>query len=60
MKQHNLYINRNPVTMPGKLIITGTRIKAELIMRKLASGYPLQERLEALSTTLIYKNKCCS
>lgn len=47
MKQYNSYIERNPIIMSGKPIITGTRITVELIMRKLASGYTLQQLLEA-------------
>lgn len=56
MKQYNAYIERNPQIMLGKPIISGTRITVELLMRKLAGGYTLQQLLEAypqLTTTQI-------
>ncbi len=56
MKQYNAYIERNPQIMLGKPIISGTRITVELLMRKLAGGYTLQQLLDAypqLTTTQI-------
>jgi uncharacterized protein (DUF433 family) len=47
MKSYNTYIERNPQIMLGKPVIAGTRITVELIMRKLAGGYSLQQLLEA-------------
>ncbi len=47
MKQYNTYIERNPQVMLGKPVVAGTRITVELIMRKLAGGYTLQQLLEA-------------
>lgn len=47
MKQYNAHIERNPKIMLGKPIFVGTRITVELIMRKLAGGYTLQQLLEA-------------
>lgn len=40
---YNKYIERNPNVMLGKPIIKGTRITVELIMRKLAGGYTLDQ-----------------
>jgi uncharacterized protein (DUF433 family) len=40
---YNKYIERNPDVMLGKPIIKGTRITVELIMRKLAGGYTLDQ-----------------
>lgn len=42
MDYHNL-IERNPNIMLGKPILKGTRISVELIVRKLAGGYTIQE-----------------
>lgn len=41
------YIERNPDIMLGKPIIKGTRITVELIMRKLADGYKLDDLLKS-------------
>lgn len=41
--EYNKYIERNPNVMLGKPIIKGTRITVELIMRKLAGGYTLDQ-----------------
>lgn len=41
------YIERNPEVMLGKPIIKGTRITVELIMRKMASGYTVDEILQS-------------
>jgi len=38
-------ITRNPTVMLGKPAITGTRITVELIMRKLAGGFSVDEIL---------------
>jgi len=40
------YIVRNPEIMMGKPTIKGTRITVELIMRKLAGGYSVEELLK--------------
>ncbi|MCW5906511.1 MAG: DUF433 domain-containing protein [Chitinophagales bacterium] len=47
MKTYNTYIERNPQIMMGKPVIAGTRITVELIMRKFAGGYNLQQLLDA-------------
>lgn len=39
-------ISVNPKVMPGKLIIKGTRITVELILRKIAGGYSFDEIIE--------------
>jgi len=41
------YIERNPEIMLGKPIIKGTRITVELIMRKLAEGYDIEDLLKS-------------
>ena len=38
-------IERNPEIMMGKLVIKGTRITVELLLRKLASGYEINDLL---------------
>jgi uncharacterized protein (DUF433 family) len=43
----NNYIERNPDIMLGKPIIKGTRISVELIVRKLAGGYTIEQLLAA-------------
>lgn len=43
----NKYIERNPKVMLGKPIIKGTRITVELIMRKLAGDYSVDDLLES-------------
>ncbi len=43
--EYNKYIIRNPEIMLGKPIIKGTRITVELIMRKLAGGYTIENIL---------------
>ncbi len=40
--EYNKYIVRNPEIMLGKPIIRGTRISVELIMRKLAGGFTIE------------------
>lgn len=40
------YIWRNPEIMLGKPVIKGTRITVELIMRKLAEGFTVDELIE--------------
>lgn len=44
---YKAYIERNPEVMGGKPIIKGTRITVELIMRKMAGGYTVEELLES-------------
>jgi uncharacterized protein (DUF433 family) len=41
------YIERKPDVMLGKPVIKGTRITVELIMRKFAGGYTLDQMLAA-------------
>lgn len=41
------YIERNPDVLQGKPIIKGTRISVELIMRKLANGYTVENLLKS-------------
>lgn len=51
------YIERNPEVMLGKPVIKGTRITVELIMRKLAGGYSVQDILKSyphLSKNQVY------
>jgi uncharacterized protein (DUF433 family) len=43
--QHPL-IERNPAVMLGKPLIKGTRITVELLMRKLADGFSVEDILE--------------
>ena len=45
--QYNEYIERNPEILGGKPIIKGTRIGVELIVRKLGSGYSIEQLLES-------------
>ena len=41
------YIERNPEIMQGKPIIKDTRITVELVMRKLADGYNIEDILKS-------------
>lgn len=41
------YIERNPEVMLGKPIIKDTRITVELVMRKLANGYQIDDLLKS-------------
>lgn len=41
------YIERNPDVLQGKPIIKDTRISVELIMRKLANGYTVEDLLKS-------------
>ena len=41
------FIERNPEVMLGKPIIKGTRITVELLVRKLAGGFTVDQLLEA-------------
>lgn len=43
---YSLYITRDPMVMLGKPIIKGTRITVELIMRKVAGGYSIDDIAE--------------
>ena len=45
MDQQHL-ITRNPAVMLGKPVIAGTRITVELIMRKLAGGFTVDDILD--------------
>jgi len=45
--EYNKYIIRNPAIMLGKPIIKGTRITVELIMRKLAGGFTLEDLISS-------------
>ncbi len=45
--QYNEFIARNPAVMGGKPIITGTRITVELIVRKMANCYSIEQLLES-------------
>ncbi|MDZ7690989.1 MAG: DUF433 domain-containing protein [Balneolaceae bacterium] len=40
------YIERNPDILSGKPIIKGTRISVELVVRKLANGYEIDDLLQ--------------
>ena len=44
---YHQFIERNPDVLQGKPIIKGTRIAVELIVRKLAAGYSMQQLLDA-------------
>jgi uncharacterized protein (DUF433 family) len=44
---NNQYIERNPNIMMGKPIIKGTRITVELLIRKLADGYNIEDLLKS-------------
>ncbi|MEN0050864.1 MAG: DUF433 domain-containing protein [Bacteroidota bacterium] len=46
MTNYRMLIESNPKVMLGKPKIKGTRITVELILRKLADGYNLQEILD--------------
>ena len=41
------YIQRTPDVLLGKPVIKGTRISVELIMRKLAEGYSVEDILKS-------------
>ncbi len=41
------YIERNPDVMMGKPVIKGTRITVELIMRKLAGGFSIDDLIKS-------------
>ncbi len=41
------YISRNPDIMLGKPIIKGTRITVELIVKKMAGGFTVDNLIEA-------------
>ena len=45
--EHTDLIERNPEVMLGKPVIKGTRITVELIVRKIAGGYSIDELLKA-------------
>ncbi|MDX1940634.1 MAG: DUF433 domain-containing protein [Saprospiraceae bacterium] len=42
----HLLIERNPAIMLGKPVIKGTRITVELLMRKLAGGFTVEDILQ--------------
>ena len=41
------HIERNPEIMMGKPVIKGTRIGVELLVRKLADGYSIEDLLKS-------------
>ena len=45
--EYKKFISRNPDIMLGKPIIKGTRITVELIMRKLAGGFSIENLIES-------------
>ena len=45
--EYNQLIERNPEVMLGKPIIKGTRITVELVVRKLAGGFSIEDLLLA-------------
>jgi len=45
--EYNKHIIRDPQIMLGKPIIKGTRLTVELIMRKLAGGYSVENLIES-------------
>lgn len=45
--KYKQYIERNPEIMLGKPVIKGTRIGVELVMRKLADGYSIEDLLKS-------------
>lgn len=47
MKNYQQFIERKPDVMLGKPVIKGTRITVELIMRKFAGGYDMNQLLAA-------------
>lgn len=47
MKLYAAHIERNPEVLMGRPIIKGTRISVELIMRKFAGGYTIEQILAA-------------
>ena len=44
---YKIYIERNTEILQGKPIIKGTRITVELVMRKLADGYNIEDLLKS-------------
>lgn len=46
-KEYKDYIERNPDIIQGKPVIKGTRIGVELLMRKLADGYSVEDLLRS-------------
>lgn len=44
---YSKYIERNPKVMLGKPIVKGTRITVELIIRKFAGGYSVEDLLNS-------------
>lgn len=52
-------ITRDPKILLGKPIIKGTRISVELIMRKLASGYTIEQVLSNYPHLTIEQIQAC-
>lgn len=44
--KYQQYIERNPDILLGKPILRGTRISVELLVRKLANGYEIDDLLQ--------------
>lgn len=45
--EYNKHIIRDPQIMLGKPLIKGTRLTVELILRKLAGGYSVENLIES-------------
>jgi len=52
-------ITRDPKILLGKPIIKGTRISVELIMRKLASGYSIEQVLSSYPHITLHQIQAC-
>jgi uncharacterized protein (DUF433 family) len=52
-------ITRDPKILLGKPIIEGTRISVELIMRKLASGYTIEQVLSNYPHLTLQQIQAC-
>ena len=55
----NAMIIRNPKILNGKPIIKGTRISVELIMRKFAGGYTIEQILSNYPHLTVDQIKSC-
>jgi uncharacterized protein (DUF433 family) len=52
-------ITRDPKILLGKPIIKGTRISVELIMRKLANGYSVEQILSSYPHLTLHQIQAC-